>query len=135
MRRGDKRSRRDERAKAKEEHGRAREERARVKLVPADEAEPILRDAEVLRAEGVHVYACAVLIAHTSGGGAGTGGKWTTKISRFNPSWLIEQLERSGWRLENIDHVWMQTSQNNSITGNFGIIEGFVEAQMLFRRD
>ena len=105
----------------------------KMKFVPPEEAAVIFQEAQLLQEQGARVYACAVTVAHTKGSAFGFGGKRATGISRYNPSWIIEELERAGWRLESLDHVWMQSSENSSLS-NAAIIDGLVAAHMLFRR-
>lgn len=85
--------------------------------VPAEEGRPIYEAALRARDIGRRIFTCAVTVGFSSGSGMGFGGKKTSKTQRWDPSTLIEAIEDLGWRLENMDHVWIQTEQGDTLGG------------------
>jgi len=101
--------------------------------VPVDEGTTILTEARAAHEAGWPIFTTTVVVGFTSGSGLGIGGKKTTRTDRWEPAQLIAAVEASGWRLDHLDHVWIQTEQNNAL-GAAALIRGLIEARMLFRR-
>ncbi len=102
------------------------------KPVPPEECQPIYDAAVQAHAAGRRIFLCAVIVAHSQGGALGLGGKKTSSPRTWDASELIESIEDIGWRLEDVDHVWQQTSHNASL-GGAAMIEGLTAAHMRFR--
>jgi hypothetical protein len=103
------------------------------KPIPIEEGQPIYEAALRARDAGRRIFTCAVTVAFSAGSGLNMGGKKTTKLQRWDASALIEAIEDLGWRLEHMDHVWLQTEQGDSI-GGATKIKGLTLAHMQFRR-
>ncbi|HWK92619.1 MAG TPA: hypothetical protein VNR17_10215 [Luteimicrobium sp.] len=101
--------------------------------VPLDEGTTIVNEARLAHEAGWSVFTTTVVVGFTSGSGLGIGGKRTTRSERWEPAQLIAAVEALGWHLANLDHVWVQTEQNNAL-GPAAQIRGLVEARMMFRR-
>jgi hypothetical protein len=103
------------------------------KEVPAEEARDIIEEATRARAAGRRIFTCAVTVGFSSGSGVGFGGKKTTRMDRWDPAAVIENVESLGWRLEHLNHVWEQTEHNTA--AGMAVIRGLTVAHMLFRSD
>lgn len=113
---------------------RSKEDKQRESLftpVPEEEGRPIYEAAQQARAAGRRVFTCTVTVGFTSGSGLGIGGKKTTRYDRWDPATLIEAIEGLGWRLDNLDHIWVQTEHNTAL--NMANLRGLIQAHMLFR--
>ena len=99
--------------------------------IPDDEGRPIFVAAQQARTAGRRIFTCSVTVGFTSGSGLGIGGKKTTRYDRWDPATLIEAIENLGWRLESLDHIWVQTEHNTAL--NMANLRGLIQAHMLFR--
>lgn len=99
--------------------------------VPDDEGRPIYEAAQQARTAGRRIFTCCVTVGFTSGSGLGIGGKKTTRYDRWDPATLIEAIEGLGWRLESLDHIWVQTEHNTAL--NMANLRGLIQAHMFFR--
>ena len=99
--------------------------------VPEGEGRPIYEAAQQSRTAGRRIFTCTVVVGFTSGSGLGIGGKKTTRYDRWDPPTLIEAIEGLGWRLESLDHIWVQTEHNTAL--NMANLRGLIQAHMFFR--
>jgi hypothetical protein len=76
--------------------------------IPAEEGRPLWQAALAAHQASMPLFTCSVIVATTTGGALGFGGKKTTRIERFSPDKLLVAIESIGWRLEQTDHIWIQ---------------------------
>ncbi|WP_299039858.1 hypothetical protein [uncultured Pseudokineococcus sp.] len=97
---------------------------------PEVEASPLYESAWAARQAGRLVFTCSVTVGETSGVRTSR-----YKHSQWSTGYLIEAIESQGWRLEHLDHVWVQTGFDDAgMGGGHARSQGKVNAQMLFRR-
>lgn len=99
--------------------------------VPDEDGRPLWEAARDAYADGRTVFTCAVTVSEATGSGVGSGRKGT-RLLDWSVAELVESIEALGWRLEHIDHVWVQTEHNTALGAS--LLRGITRAHVLFRR-
>lgn len=89
--------------------------------------------AKAAREQGEALFAC-VLVESQSKGNFGLGGT-KGNVRTISPAPIIQQVEALGWRLDKVDHVFVQTTGGHAGNGKVGtdFIGGVVQGHYLFR--
>lgn len=95
--------------------------------LPEAEARALWEAAWAARQAGRSVFTCSAAAGESKASSVGA-----LTLRQWSLGYLIEAIESQGWRLENLDHVWIQTTNETGRAGDAN--RGAVTAQMLFRR-
>ncbi|GIG20046.1 hypothetical protein Cch01nite_07700 [Cellulomonas chitinilytica] len=102
----------------------------------ADVGQALLAAAFQAFQRGQRFWSCSVTVA-TFVGAPIKATHGPTSVTRVSTDTLLEAVEKVGWHVEDVDHVYVQTTTSTN-TGFAGMsvagISGQIEAHYLFRR-
>lgn len=109
----------------------SRKQRGGLVPVPDEEGRLLWEAARDAYVDGRSIFTCAVTVTETTGSGVGSGRKGT-RFQDWSVAELVEAVESLGWKLADIDHVWVHTEHNTALGAS--LLRGVTRAHLLFRR-